>query len=246
MSKRINAVLFDLGETILNFGKVNTNKLFGHGAKLTYEYLKNMSQPVGDFKKYSRKYLSAIKWKYYLSFFTGKDFNALELLKKIGVSQGLNLSEEQWRHILWLWYEPLSKAAAVEENIKESLSKLKQKGLKLGILSNTFINASVLDYHMEKFGLLDFFDIRLYSYKFPFRKPDLRIFRAAADKIGEKCENIMFIGDRINKDVKPALRAGMTAVLKKAHTNFGKQLPGGAYRIENISELPALIDTLNA
>lgn len=245
MATRINAVLFDLGETILNFGKVNTNRLFGNGAKLTYEYLRSLSQPVGNFKIYSRKYLSAIRWKYWLSLFTGKDFNALELLKKIGVSQGLNLSEEQWRHILWLWYEPLSKVANIESDIKDTLIKLKQKGLKLGIVSNTFINASALEMQLGHFGLLDFFEVRLYSYRFAFRKPDLRIFKTAAEKIDESCENIMFVGDRINKDVKPALRAGMTAVLKKAYTNFGKRLPGGAYCIENISELPALIDTLN-
>lgn len=245
MTRKINAVFFDLGETILNFGKVNTARLFGHGAKLTYDYLKSLSQPVGDFKKYSRRYLSAIRWKYWLSILTGKDFNALELLKKMGLSNGFNLSEEQWRHILWLWYEPLSKVANIESNIGNTLSLLRQKGLKLGILSNTFINASALEMQLGHFGILDFFDIRLYSYRFPFRKPDLRIFKTAAEQIGEKCENIMFIGDRVNKDIKPALRAGMTAVLKKAYTNSGKKIPKDAYEIEHLAELPPLIEKLN-
>lgn len=242
---KIDAVLFDLGETILNFGKVNTSKLFGQGAKLTYNYLQSLSQPVGDFKKYSRKNLSAIRWKYWVSLFTGKDFNALDLLKKIGVACGFNLDEQQWRQLIWLWYEPLSKVAAVESDIKQTFVRLKNQGLKLGILSNTFINASALEKQLEQFGLLDFFDIRLYSYRFGFRKPNPGIFRFAAEQINSPCENIMFVGDRIDKDIRPALRLGMTAVLKKAYTNHRKRLPKGACMVQNLSELPVLIEKLN-
>ena len=45
---------------------------------------------------------------------------------------------------------------------------------------------------MKQLGILDFFPVRLYSYEFDFRKPDARIFRVAADKIGEMFENILF------------------------------------------------------
>ncbi|MGD9109463.1 MAG: HAD family hydrolase [Phycisphaerales bacterium] len=246
MTTKINAVLFDLGDTLLNFGKVKVGHLFNQAAKLTYDYLEELSQPVGDFKTYCRNNLSAIRWRYWLSLITGRDFNALELLKKIGAKTQIRLDENQWRHLIWLWYEPLSKVAHVEPDVKATLHRLKLKGIKLGILSNTFINGSALDSHLEQFGLLDFFDIRLYSYRFGFRKPDKRIFKAAAERIGERCENIMFVGDRINKDIRPAIRVGMTAVLKKAYTNHGKKIPQGAYRIELLSELPELIEQLNS
>ncbi len=74
----------------------------------------------------------------------------------------------------------------------------------------------------------------------------MRIFIAAADKIGEVLENILLVGDRINNDVKPALRAGMQAVLKTAYTNIGKKTPKGAWKINQLSELPALIEKINA
>ncbi len=63
---RIKAVLFDLGDTLLNFGRVDTAKLFKSGAKLTYDYLKRLSQPVGDFKPYCYRNLAAIRRKYWL------------------------------------------------------------------------------------------------------------------------------------------------------------------------------------
>ncbi len=94
-------------------------------------------------------------------------------------------------------------------------------------------------------GILDFFPIRIYSYEFKFRKPDSRIFRAAAERIGEMLENILFVGDRIDTDIKPATKAGMQAVLKEAYTNEGKKPPEGIRKITLLSELPALIRKIN-
>jgi putative hydrolase of the HAD superfamily len=92
---------------------------------------------------------------------------------------------------------------------------------------------------------LDFFSVRVYSYEFDFRKPDFRIFKVAAQRIGEILENIMFVGDRINLDIKPAVKAGMRAVLKQAYTNIGKKIPKDVLKISQLSELPALIGKIN-
>ena len=47
-------------------------------------------------------------------------------------------------------------------------------------------------------------------------------------------------------DIRPALKVGMQAVLKTAYTNDGKKIPDGAWKINHISELPALIEKINA
>ncbi len=119
-------------------------------------------------------------------------------------------------------------------------------GLKLGILSNTFVNAHSLEKHLKQLGILDFFTVRMYSYEFDFRKPDARIFKIAAERIGEAAENIMYVGDRIDKDIIPALKIGFKPVLKAAYTNAGKTPPNGAFKITHLSELPALIKKINA
>ncbi|MHC4637074.1 MAG: HAD family hydrolase [Planctomycetota bacterium] len=93
--------------------------------------------------------------------------------------------------------------------------------------------------------MLGFFPVRLYSYQFGHRKPDSGIFEAAAEKIGLPLEQIIYVGDRIDKDIEPAVKLGMTAVLKQAYTNQGKTPPATAYKIRLLSELPALIEKLN-
>ena len=244
--KKIKAVLFDLGETLLNFGKFNTTQLFRQGARLSYDFLKSCGQPVGSFNYYCWRNLIALRLRHWLSNITRKDFNALLLLRGIGTKRGIRLDRQQWRHFAWLWYEPLSKVAKAEDDTKETLTKLKESGIKLGIVSNTFVHSSSLEKHLEQLSILDFFTVRLYSYEFDFRKPDSRIFKTAAERIGEMLENIMFVGDQINMDVKAAARIGMRAVLKAAYTNAGKKTPKGAWKINNLAELPELIKKINA
>ena len=244
--KKIKAVLFDLGETLLNFGKVKTGPIFSQSCRLTYEYLKSCNQSLGNYRLYCWRNLLAIRLKYLMSNITGRDFNSLELLKKINERKGVKLDQQQWRQLGWLWYEPLSKLAQIEPDLHQTLTRLKQMQLKLGILSNTFISASSLEKHLGQLGILDFFAIKLYSYEFDFRKPDPRIFEAAAQRVGHNFSNIVFVGDRIDKDIIPAIKLGMHVVMKTAYTNEGKQTPAGVWKIDHLSELPALIQKINS
>lgn len=245
-NKKIRAVLFDFGETMITFGKVDTAHLFVEGARLTYDFLKSNGVHVGNFKFYCVHNLISLHLRHLISSITGNDFDSLRLLKKIAGKPAKKLNDQQWKQLVWLWYEPLSKAGKPEPDIAQTLAALKRVGLKLGILSNTFVPDSVLERHLEQFGLLDYFDVRIYSYQFPFRKPDRRIFQDAAVKLGEKCENIIFVGDRLDNDIAPALKLEMTAVLKSAYTNKGKKTPQLAHKIKNLSELPDLIEKINA
>jgi len=239
-------VLFDLGETLLSFGRVNAAESFSKGARLSYDFLKACGQMLGSFRTYHLRNLVAIRLRYILSNITGKDFDSLELLKKINTKRGVNLDEKQWRNLAWLWYQPLSEKARVEPDIVRTLTSLRDMGLKLGILSNTFISADCLDRHLKLIGILDFFPVRLYSYQFAWKKPNTRLFTSAADRMALPPENIAFIGDRIDKDIKPAARVGMAAVLKAAYTNSGQDPPTGAWKIDRLSELPQLIEKINA
>ncbi len=244
--KMIKAVLFDLGETLLTFGRVDTTRLFREGARLSYDFLKSLGQPVGSFELYCWRSLMGLYLRKLLSGVTRRDFDSLAVLERFGTRKGVNLDPGQWKQFAWLWYEPLTRIARIEPETARILTMLKERGLKLGIVSNTFVNAGSLEKHLEQLGLLDFFSVRLYSCEFRFRKPDTQIFRIAAERIGEMFENILFVGDRIDNDIRPAVKAGMRAVLKAAYTNIGKRTPAGAWRIDRLRELPALIEKINA
>jgi putative hydrolase of the HAD superfamily len=241
--RKIKAIIFDLGETILTFGRVNEKKVFARSAGASYQYLRNLKEPVGSYRMYCWRNMVSLKVRYWISNLTGKDFDALGLLQK--VNKSLKLDNRQWEELFWRWYEPLTRIAKVEEDLITTLSKLKAAGIKLGILSNTFIHSSSIERHLRELKILDFFTERLYSYQFGFRKPDIRIFASAAEKMGERPENILFVGDLIKNDIKPAIKAGMKAVLKAAYTNDGKKIPAGVWKIHLLSELPELVAAAN-
>jgi putative hydrolase of the HAD superfamily len=242
----IKAVLFDFGETLVTFGKVDTLAYFKLGAKRTFDFLMSLDQPAGKFKVYRFKSVADLMIRLFISRVTEKDFDSLEVLKKAGKKRLLNLDDQQWQHLVWLWYVPLKQVAKAEADLLQTLQTLKQQGLKLGIVSNTFVNGYCLDQHLKELGIFDMFDCRLYSYQFSFRKPDQRIFIAAADNIAVHLPNILYVGDRIDKDIKPTLKLDMHAALKTAYTNKGQTPPKDAWKIDLLSQLPDLIEKYNS
>ncbi len=239
-------MLFDLGQTLIHFDKVNVMAVFHEAATNSYDYLKQLDQPVGGLKAYKWRNFLSIRVKLLISDLMKRDWDSLVGLRKSHEKKGIHLSAEQWRQVNWKWYEPLSRRGSIEPDLAETLSKLRDKGLKLGIVSNTWVNGCSLDRHLDMEGLLDFFDVRVYSCSYNFRKPDKRIFLEAARQIDIRCENILFAGDRVNNDVRGALRAGMIPVLKTTPENKRKPLPPTATRIDKLSELPQLIEKINA
>jgi len=243
--RRIQAVLFDIGETLLNFGKVDVIALFKDGGKLAYDFLKKLNQPTGQLSLFLLKHLWMIRVFRVRSYLNGRDFDSLKLLKKIEQKKGARLTEQQWQDFGWCWYEPLSKLATIEPDLRQTLNKLKQAGVKLGILSNTFINAITLERHLAQLKLLDYFSVRIYSYQFAFRKPDSRIFIEAAKQMDCPPQNVLFVGDRLDIDITGALAANMPAAIKKAYTNSLKKVPENVIKIDTLAELPGIVEEMN-
>src|SRR4030042_1864774 len=150
MNNQVKAVLCDLGETLLDFGKVKANRLFRQGARLSYDFLRSSGQPVGGFEYYCWSNLIALRFRHLISRMTKKDINSSALLRRIGTKRGVKLNARQWRHFGWVLYEPLSKIAKTEPRNKKTLIALKGLGLKLGVLSNTFVNAHSLEKHLKQ------------------------------------------------------------------------------------------------
>jgi len=244
--RRIEAVLFDLGDTLLHFGKVSKGQLVEEAIRRSYAYLQEHQQPTGSFWVYRLLHLWGVRWYLLRSWATGKDFNSLDLLRTYCEINRMTLTPEQLEELNWRWYENLAEVGVVEPGTGEALTELHRMGLDLGVLSNTFIHKSSLERHLEQEGLLEFFPVRLYSYEFPWRKPNVNIFQEAAKRVGVEPEKILFVGDLIHKDVIGAQAAGMIAALKVGPSNVGKTVPRGVHCIDRIADLPALISRIEA
>lgn len=245
MAGRINGILFDLGDTLLDFGRVDISSLFEAGARMAYKYLQDINQPLPSFAAYHRKQLWAIRWNYFKSRFTRREFNALELLGRLAGRMGQNLSPAQTLELAQQWYRPLGQCAKCEPHLPELLAALSDSGLKLGVISNTFVPAAVLDGQLQAAGLLDLLPVRVYSCDVGFRKPNRKIFQIALDRCGLLAGGTLFVGDSPKADIAGANRMGMISVLKDPADRHANSRFKPAHRIRQMAELPAIIAKYN-
>ncbi len=240
----IKAVLFDLGDTIFNYGRFNSGKVFEDGAKASFELLRryNGGRSPCPYIWYWFSHSVSIRLHYIISHFTLKEFDCPRILRRKAWRLGVVLGEKQLLRLTSKWYEPLRDAAVVESDIKESMIRLKEElGLKLGIISNTFIPGKVLEDHLDMFGLTELFDARIYSCDTICRKPDIRIYEKALKALDVKgCETLM-VGDRLKEDVLGPSQLGIRGVIKLGETNLHKRYSPEVFKVRYISELPDLI-----
>ena len=245
MVQRVKGILFDLGDTLFDFGKVDIGHLFEAGARLAYDYLLLLGQKVPSFSTYHRRQLWAIRWNYFKSHFTGREFNALDLIGRRARRMGHDLSDEQMRQLAWLWYRPLGQQAKVEPGLAALLQGFGEAGLKLAVVSNTFVPGQVLDRHLEAEGLLKYLPVRVYSCDVRYRKPDRRIFHMALERAGLQASETLFVGDSPEADIRGANAVGMISVLKNRTARLREPRFRPQHQIRQLSELKDLLAKYN-
>lgn len=237
--------MFDLGDTLVNFAQIDLEVAFTTAARKTYELIaRKFPQPMPPFKKYRNRQNRSLKLKYAWSLLTGKEFNSVNVLRKCSIALGINVPDEFYNELAWSWYEPLAQTASFEDDAESTLNQLQSRGLKLGIISNTFVPGWCLDRQLEQGNILKYFPVRIYSCEFGVRKPRRRIFKAAARQLDVEPSESVFVGDKYRFDIAGARRAGMFAVLK-SKTRVRKRMDEKTFHIRKLGELPAVIDKIN-
>ncbi len=89
------------------------------------------------------------------------------------------------------------------------LSRLKEKGIKIGLITNCFSEEAKL---IRESKLFSYFDAPCLSYEFGVRKPDPAIYRKCMEKLGISAENCLYVGDGGSQELETARALGMQAV----------------------------------
>jgi len=126
---------------------------------------------------------------------------------KYFVEMGVNLSEEKLIELMnkYAYYEYANNIPA-KNNVVNVLKRLKDEGSSLNVLTASPL--ATLDICLKRIGIYDLFENVWSCDDFNTTKADPEIYKMAAEKIGEKCENILFLDDNFNAD-KTAKSSGM-------------------------------------
>ena len=148
----------------------------------------------------------------------------------VSAAEDYGVKVPAWRHDLEVLYP----------DTKEVLQRLSQK-YKIGIIANQ-------DFGTEKrltaFGIRQYLDLVVASAEEGVAKPDLQIFQIALDRANCKPEESVMVGDRIDNDIIPANKIGMTTVWIRqgyggcAEPKAKEELPD--YTVHNLTEVAEL------
>jgi putative hydrolase of the HAD superfamily len=111
----------------------------------------------------------------------------------------------------YAWWEPHT---FLDPDVPELWSALRERGIRIGVLSNTMWSREEHERIFARDGVLDLIDGAVYSSEIPVTKPHREAFAAALNAVGEDDPGrAVFVGDRPFDDIHGAKSAGMRAVL---------------------------------
>ena len=93
------------------------------------------------------------------------------------------------------------------------LSRVKREGFKIGLISNTGMTPGrTVRSYMDKVGILQFFNVLVFSDEVHIAKPAKEIFDLALNQMGASPAQAVHVGDDRVKDVAAAKIAGLKAI----------------------------------
>ena len=140
----------------------------------------------------------------------GKISTEKEIINKIADIMPYDLNEYQKQEILYRRQERMKRALfTIDNKILETLKKLRNKSLKVGLISN----ADIIDSkYWDESPLAEFFDAVIFSCNVGIMKPNTEIYKIAMDMLGICPNESIFIGDGGSDELYGAKRAGMRTI----------------------------------
>lgn len=116
------------------------------------------------------------------------------------------------------------------------LRDLKDRGLRLGVISNGCGNTAVL---CDELGYSPHLAFVLDSQSVGLSKPDPRFFSRAAEEMGVDPPHVLMVGDSLERDIRPAKQIGMqTAWLVADKTRADR---AADFQLKRLADLRAIL-----
>ena len=114
------------------------------------------------------------------------------------------------------------------------LRALRRRGLRVGAAGN-------MHAHHEEF-LRPHVDFVGSSERWGVQKPDAGFFARVVYAAGAPVEEVLYVGDRVDNDIVPALAAGLHVVRVRRGAHSHVESPAGTLTIESLADLPEALE----
>jgi putative hydrolase of the HAD superfamily len=128
------------------------------------------------------------------------------------------------------------------DDAQATLKALRDKGIRLGLLSNTHWPRAFHEHFLARDGLDGLIDVRCYTSEMTFTKPHPDAFAEVLDGLGvTDPSTAVFVGDRLHDDVWGSKHAGLKGVwMRSPHTPRYDVEPDAV--IDSLTELIDIVD----
>lgn len=207
--KRPKMILFDYGQTLIDQARFDgvkgteavlkyavSNK-YNKTAEQVQEAANEINRELGRFDPLNR-HLFQVEVPNYM-------FTAY-LYESQGIQ--ISLTPEEIDRVFWDAAAP----GAPTEGIRDFLTFLNQNNIRTGVISNIAFCGSAVEERINSLLPDNHFEFILATSEYLFRKPNRRIFELALEKAELTPEDVWYVGDQYECDVKGAAGAGLFPV----------------------------------
>jgi putative hydrolase of the HAD superfamily len=243
MSRFIQAVLFDLGDTLMH-SHAAWPPVFERAGQALADSLLASGVDVNRATFPTEFYAQLDKY------YTDRDRNLFERTSQAVLQELLNakgfphIAEKTLQHALDNFYAVTQTNWLLEDDALTTLAALQSAGYRLGLVSNASDNRDVFAL-VDRFGVEMYFDFILTSAACSYRKPHPRIFELALAHWGYLPDEIAMVGDRLDADVGGARPLGIYTIwIKRRAKRLDPPPAHPDATVEALSEIPPLIFNL--
>ena len=131
------------------------------------------------------------------------------LVRTLLGESGIEVGEDELDRFLEAEHAAWGPARQLADTTHALLETLRDRGLKVGLVSNAFDPPALLHRDLEQLGVAERLDVAVFSSEVGRRKPDPAIFERALAVLGVAPGRTLFVGDTLATDVAGAAALGM-------------------------------------
>ncbi|MBI3737632.1 MAG: HAD family hydrolase [Chloroflexi bacterium] len=242
MKKPIRVVFFDLGNTLL-YDKDSWEKLYQEADDVLWKSLHTFGVQASPAEIYG-DHETLFHYYYNLRQNELDEPGIAVILKQLLKRKNILLPEERLHSALQAMYRVTQANWYEEEDAAATLEVLKERGFKLGIISNGADDENTQTL-IDKAHLRPFFEYIISSAAFGKRKPHPSIFRAALNHFHVRAEETVMVGDTYDADIVGAHAAGMNTIwiTRRVRERVADSKVRPDAVVKSLSEIPALLST---
>jgi putative hydrolase of the HAD superfamily len=199
----LEAVLFDWGDTLMDFRF--DEELMDTAFRAGLAALGRDRLPADEIREHFRERFEPLFW----IPGTLEEIEYPGLIRQALAHFGIEPSDEELNRFLEAEHTAWQPARVLGSTTHALLEGLRDRGLKLGLVSNAFDPGWLLHRDLEQMGIAERIDFAVFSSEIGKRKPHPEIFGRALEALGVAPERALFVGDRLFEDIRGAGELGM-------------------------------------